>query len=206
MMAVKRQFTILILMIAATGLFASSSEVYIRPSVLGMYETNVFAFPEAEMTSGGSFKRAGLGGYLTVDTFFSPDARTGLSFSMLYNHPLWSDSKAFDDDSTWVLSMDPTLSFAAGAMFRAQLGIVDLGLALRLSFSSIDLFKDSLQMGLQVEPYVFVPLGSEHVLLNIGFVYDAHLYDFLLHDDEHYYRSDYFMLTFGGYAGVAVKL
>ena len=188
-MAVKRLFAILILMIAATGLFASSSEVYIRPSVLGMYETNVFAFPEAEMTSGGSFKRAGLGGYLTVDTFFSPDARTGLSFSMLYNHPLWSDSKAFDNDSTWVLSMDPTLSFAAGAMFRAQLGIVDLGLALRLR-----------------EPYVLVPLGSEHVMLNLGFVYDAHFYDFMLHDEEHYYRSGYFMLSFGGYIGLTCKI
>ena len=205
-MTVKRLFTILILMIAATGLFASSSEVYIRPSVLGMYETNVFAFPEAEMTSGGAFKRAGLGGYLTVDTFFSSDARTGLSFSMLYNHPLWSGSEAFDNDSTWVLSMDPTLSFAAGAMFRAQLGIVDLGLALRLSFSSIDLFKDSLLMGLQVEPYVLVPLGSELVMLNFGFVYDAHFYDFLLHDEEYYYRSGYFMLSFGGYIGLTCKI
>lgn len=205
-MAVKRLFPILILIIAAAGLFASSSEVYIRPAVLGMYETNVFAFPEPDMDDGGRFKRAGLGAYLSVDTFFSPQARTGLSFSMLYNHPLWSGSEAFDSDSIWVLSMDPTLSFAVGPMFRAQLGAVDFGLALRLSFSSTDLFENSLLMGVQVEPYVLVPLGDEHVMLNLGFVYDAHFYDFLLHDEEHYYRSGYFMLSFGGYIGLTCKI
>ena len=184
----------------------ADAEVFIRPAVLGSYETNVFSLPEPEMKAGGKFKRAGLGAWLDVDTFLSPEGRTGLSVSIMYSHPLWNGSAMDGPDSAWVMSTEPTLSFAIGAMFRAQLGVVDFGLAMRASFASTELFQESLLLGLQVEPYIMLPLGSDDVLLSVGFVYDAHLYDFLLHDDEHYYRSDYFMLTFGGYAGVAVKL
>lgn len=195
-----------IFMLASASCWAEA-EVYIRPAIFSSYETNVFSLPEPEMKDGGKFKRAGLGAYLDVDAFLSPEGRTGLSLSFMYSHPLWTGSKMDGNaDSSWVMSTDPTLSFAIGALFRAQLGVVDFGLALRASFASTELFNESLLLGLQVEPYIMLPIGSGDVLLSMGFVYDAHLYDFLLHDDEHYYRSDYFMLTFGGYAGVAVKL
>ena len=171
------------------------------------YETNVFSDPLPRDNEKGYLQRTGLGGYLDVDYFFSEDGKTALSFSFLYSHPVSSRTRIYGTEplDEWVLTEDPSIFFSFGPMFRAQLGSVDFGVAIRASIGSINLFRDSVNLSLQVEPFVTVPLGSENWNLSAGMIYNAHFYDFLLGDTENIYRKDFFLLTLGGYIGIAYR-
>ena len=197
----------LVLVISAAALFAA--ELYLRPNFVATYDTSVFSSPLPKRENAAYMKRTGLGLYFDADFFLHDDSRAGLSLSFLYSEPVKIDNVIVGtpDDSAyyWVYTQDPDLYFAIGPMFRAQLGPVSLGIAIRAEVGSNNLFTDSLNLGVQVEPYIMVPLGTESWQLSAGLLYDAHFYDFLLQDEEHYYRPDYFLLTVGGYIGITYK-
>lgn len=210
----RKILTVLVLAFVTVGSLSAGMEFYLRPSFIVTYDTNVFSDPLPHYTvQTGLIQRTGLGLFLDNDVFFSESGKAGLSISFLYGHPVrteaWieNEGKIGDDnnDGMWVFEAAPSLYFATGPMFRAQLGGVDIGIALRLSIGSINLFKDSFNLGLQAEPYVMIPLGSESWKLNVGFLYDAHFFDFLLDDPQSIYRDRYFLLTIGGYVGISYK-
>ena len=178
----RKILTVLVLAFVTVGSLSAGMEFYLRPSFIVTYDTNVFSDPLPHYTvQTGLIQRTGLGLFLDNDVFFSESGKAGLSISFLYGHPVrteaWieNEGKIGDDnnDGMWVFEAAPSLYFATGPMFRAQLGGVDIGIALRLSIGSINLFKDSFNLGLQAEPYVMIPLGSERWKLNVGFLYDA---------------------------------
>lgn len=209
----KRLIIFLSVLVLALSSLSASGELFLRPGFLVTYETNVFSDPlpiykESNKEDGkGYLQRTGLGGYLDVDYFFSEDGKTALSFSFLYSHPVSSRTRIYGNSAfaEWVLTEDPSIFFSFGPMFRAQLGSVDFGVAIRASIGSINLFRDSVNLSLQVEPFVTVPLGSENWNLSAGMIYNAHFYDFLLGDTENIYRKDFFLLTLGGYIGIAYR-
>lgn len=206
----RKILTVLVLVFVTVGSLSAGMEFYLRPSFIVTYDTNVFSDPLPHYTvQTGLIQRTGLGLFLDNDVFFSEGGKTGLSVSFLYSHPVqtdaWIVNETNGDEGRWVLETEPSLYFATGPMFRAQFGGVDIGIALRLSIGSINLFKDSFNLGLQAEPYVMIPLGSESWKLNVGFLYDAHFFDFLLDDPQSIYRDRYFLLTIGGYVGISYK-
>lgn len=230
----RRLFLIVMLVVFFIASLSAGAEFYLRPNFLVSYDTNVFSDPlpkyeentyeERQFT--GFLKRTGLGLFLDMDVFFSESGRTGLSVSFLYGHPISTEAWVVEGekklptgnnaeekinaipikDGTWVLdSTEPSLYFAIGPMFRGKLGGVDIGIAVRASAGSVNLFKDSVNLGLQIEPYIMVPLGSDHWKLSAGLLYDAHFFDFLLNSKDKIYRDDYFLLTLGGYVGITYR-
>lgn len=207
----RRFFSVLVVALVALSSLEAGMELYIRPNFAVTYDTNVFSDPLPKYTQEtGLLQRTGIGFYFDTDLFFAEGGRTGLSLSFLYSHPV--DSHAWiipgdsdNDNDTWVFTEEPSIFIAYGPMFRGRVGLVDLGIALRVSVGSINLFNDSMNLGLQAEPYVMMPLGSENWLLSAGFLFDAHFYDFLFHEPHEFYRNGYFMLTIGGYVGITYR-
>lgn len=214
----RKVLTIMVVLLAFASSLYAGLELYLRPNFIVTYDTNVFSDPlpryEADT---GLLQRTGVGLFLDTDLFFREGGSTGLSLSFLYSHPV--DSHAWivegtgtgeDDadrvnDGRWVFTQDPSIYFAIGPMFRGEVGRASLGIAVRASVGSINLFSDSVNLGVQIEPYLMVPVGHDDWLLSAGFVYDAHFYDFLLNDPAHIYRTDYFLLTIGGYVGITYR-
>ena len=209
----RRLFLIVMLVVFSIASLSAGAEFYLRPNFLATYDTNVFSDPLPKYTTQtGLIKRTGLGLYLDSDVFFAENGRTGLSISFLYSQPVkteaWLVEEGKGDDldaGRWVLNTEPSLYFAIGPMFRGKLGGVDIGIAVRASAGSINLFKDSVNLGLQIEPYIMVPLGSDHWKLSAGLLYDAHFFDFLLNSEAKIYRDRYFLLTVGGYVGITYR-
>lgn len=223
----KSLLTLLISLIAITAVSASP-EFYIRPNFLVTYDTNVFSSPLPQtsldedhfsqsswLNSPEYIKRWELGLFLDTDIFFASDGITGLSVSFMMNAPIASTSyERHKNDVTDLIDykkrnsldeQDPAFSFGIGPIFRGQLGKTDLGIAIRLSAGSYNLFRNSFNLGLQVEPYLLVPISEQHWFFSCGFVFDAHFYNFLIGDPEKIYTDYFFRLTVGGYAGFAFR-
>lgn len=200
--------TTILLLLFSLSLWAGG-EVFLRPNFLVSYDTNVFSDPIPKVGDTGYLKRLGLGLYLDADYFFSEEGRTALSLSFLYSQPVRTETQIVgsnqDGKNDWIFSEQPDLYFAFGPMFRGQVGPVDLGIAIRLSVGSISVFDGNVNLGVQIEPYIMVPLFSDHWYLCAGFLYDAHFYDFLLDGSDQIYRDGYFLLTLGGYVGVTYR-
>ena len=202
---------LMISLILVAGSCFATAQVYLRPAFFAGYETNVFSDPLPQYTVGGSYiQRTGVGFTLNTDFFFKEDSRTGLSLSFMYSHPVQTDAWTTanleeNPEAGWVFADKPSLYFALGPVFRADLDVVELGIAIRASVGSVNLFENSVNLGVQFEPYILVPLVSEHWMFNAGLIFDAHFYDFLLDSVSQYYRTEYFMMTLGGYVGITYR-
>ena len=170
---------LMISLILVAGSCFATVQVYLRPAFFAGYETNVFSDPLPQYTAGGSYIQ-----------------RTGVGFTLNIEE---------NPEAGWVFADKPSVYFALGPVFRAALDVVELGIAIRASVGSVNLFESSVNLGVQFEPYILVPLVSEHWMFNAGLIFDAHFYDFLLDSVSQYYRTEYFMMTLGGYVGITYR-
>lgn len=211
---------ILILLILSISLSLSATTMYLKFNGEYSYDTNVFSNPLPKNPSDSGFienadylKRHNFGFNFSFDTFFSQDSRTGLSISAAFRLPAHSDSYKAEGDinGDWEYVHRDSLSeqklamyLGIGPTFRAKIGIVDLGIALRGSIGSYDFFKSGIVVGVQAEPYMNLFLNDDSFIA-FGFVYDAHLMKFV-YDDTEKYQKNYMMLTAGAYFGIGIQI
>ena len=213
----KRLLTfIFILSIAFT---LSSATMYFRYGEEYAYDTNAFSSPlpknaDADYLKKADFlKRHNYGTNFAFDTFFTEDARTGLSISCAFRMPVKSTSfkPEGDFDVSWeyvkrdsLSEQDMAMFFGIGPVFRAKLGMVDLGISIRGSVGSYHFFKDGIITGLQAEPYINLNINDSS-FLSFGLVYDAHIMKYI-YSKTNWYEENYFMLTAGAYVGIGIKV
>ena len=165
--------------------------------------------------------RVDLGGSIRADMYFDEDAITGLSLYFSMRYPFWrktitphaisSDGSmieegGFTEDGAWeyVETTDtswgvPAFYFSLGPAFRYQMGIADIGVDVRLSVGSRNLF-ESIELGLSVEPFLHVAF-DENYFFAFSFNYDAHFYNFIK-NDRYIYEPNFFKLSLSAHIGV----
>lgn len=218
--------TIIALLALAAPLGAASFEV--RASGLLTMTTNAFSDPlPKQSTSSGwngdewlstiEYLRRFDGGLsLTFDIRPQEDSRTGLSLSFQWGRAFksttWEPSQRDDYDSAWnwvardsLSDQDDAIFFGIGPVFTATFPEIYLSLAIRASVGSFNLFQDSVAVGLQMEPVISVPCFGSDFLLTAGLTFTAHFWDFLIHDDVHWYTPEFFMMSLGAHVGFAIR-
>lgn len=219
----KKLITVLFLIAISTVLFASPS-TYFKVVYDISYDSNVYSEPlpryaDANWLNGKVtepyFKRLNHGISLTVDQYFSPKGRTGLSINAKIGNAFKCDDFIPEGDfnsATWEYVKHDGLAdeklkvfLSIGPIFRAQFGKFDLGIALRGSAGSFDLFVDGVIVGIQAEPYVNV-FFNDSIFLNVGAYFDAHLmYLYTKHEDL-WFKDGYTAISMGAFVGVGIKL
>ena len=158
--------------------YISAVEVNLNLLAIRSSETNIFSDPLPQNGSNDFLKgvmekpyldRTDYGIKADADLFFIPESRTGLSFSFTYSHPVSAtetypvadDGTSFDDKepAKWhyeqrdaISSQHDKLSFALGPVFRFRYSAVEIGSAVRFSFSTYNFF-DSFTFGVEAQPY-----------------------------------------------------
>lgn len=210
----KKVKVLLLLVLTVLPLGAAGLDVYLRPSFNLDLDMNAFSDPlpsEAQANEWvkdvGYFRTWNAGASLAGELFFSSESRLGLSISAHIDFPWkqdhWQwDTHVYDEMWDW---LDPTLFFSLGPVFRVQFSWCELMIGIRASVGSFNLFQDSVNLGIRIDPSILIPLGTERVMMNVGLSYDAHFYDFLLDDEDKIYTDGYFVLTCGAYVGLAFK-
>ena len=220
----KKTIAVILLAVMALLSISASPVIYLRGGYLADYSSNVYSEPLPKYASESwlnnkiidpYFKRCDMGGIGIQDIYFSQDGRTGLSFSIELTKPTGSDHFIPAGDfssSTWTYEKKDVLSethrkmfVGAGPVFRAKLGPVDLGAAVRASFGSFDKFSDAIIVGVQVEPYINL-FFSDSFFLTGGAFYDAHLMYLYTNNRDKWFKEGYTSMTFGAYIGLGVKI
>ena len=219
----KKLFTLLFL-ISITALLFASPSMYFKASYDISYDSNVYSEPlpryaEASWLNNKVnepyFKRYNHGISLTEDQFFSPTGRTGLSFNVKIGNAFKCDEFVPEGDfssATWEYvkrdgkaDTKMKIFMSLGPIFRAQFGPFDLGLAIRGSVGSFDLFKDGVIVGVQAEPYVNL-FVSKTVFFTVGAYYDAHLMYFYTNDEKNWFKDGYTSTSMGAFVGLGIKI
>lgn len=219
-----KKFITLLFLISISTLLFSSPSMYFKASYDISYDSNVYSEPlprYADATwlnnkvNEPYFKRYNHGISLTEDQFFSPTGRTGLSLNVKMGKAFKCDEFIPEGDfssATWEYVKHDGLSdekmkifMSIGPIFRAQFGPVDLGIALRGSVGSFDLFKDGVIVGVQAEPYINVFLTNT-LFLNAGVYYDAHLMYFYTNDENNWFKDGYTSISMGAFIGLGIKI
>ena len=220
----KKTIAIFLLSVIAVISVSASPVIYLRGGYLADYSSNVYSEPlprYADSTwltnkvNDPYFKRNDIGGIGIQDIYFSQDGRTGLSFSIEITKPTGSYNfipTGEFSSATWTYEEKDVLSstsrklfFGVGPVFRAKLGPVDLGAAVRASFGSLDRFRDAIVAGVQVEPYVNW-FFTDSFFLTAGAFYDAHLMYLYTNNNQKWFKEDYTSMTFGAYIGLGLKI
>ncbi len=210
---------LLVLSSAVLGLAAAPS-FSVRASYLLSYDTNVYSNPMVRYGDAGwlegkvkdpYIKRWNNGINADFTLFFSPVSKMGLSLGFS-NGWAYSDKKYIPEQETsgswdyWSYKeydnedSSMRMFFSVGPTFRAMFGPLDLGIVIRGSVGSYDLFKEYIIAGIQAELYMnyFIAKGF---FVTGGVFYDAHLMEFYLHNDSSWYKANYTMMTIGPYIG-----
>lgn len=210
---------LLVLSSAVLGLAAAPS-FSVRASYLLSYDTNVYSNPMVRYGDAGwlegkvkdpYIKRWNNGINADFTLFFSPVSKMGLSLGFS-NGWAYSDKKYIPEQETsgswdyWSYKeydnedSSMRMFFSVGPTFRAMFGPLDLGIVIRGSVGSYDLFKEYIIAGVQAELYMncFIAKGF---FVTGGIFYDAHLMEFYLHNDSSWYKANYTMMTIGPYIG-----
>ena len=168
----------------------SAVEVNLNLLAIRSSETNIFSDPLPQNGSNDFLKgvvekpyldRTDYGVKADADLFFIPESRTGLSFSFTYSHPVSAtetypvadDGTSFDDKeepAKWhyeqrdaLSSQHDKLSFALGPVFRFRYSAVEIGSAVRFSFSTYNFF-DSFTFGVEAQPYFKAYFNSSRLM------------------------------------------
>ena len=218
----KRIFVIFVFAFIGCGfIFSISPAVYLKGAYMYSFDTNVYSDPLVKYAypdwlewrvKNPYEKRYNNGFLLEGDVFFSPKARTGLSVSIDAGFA-YKDNRFIPEgdfyniwnyrDFDGMEFVKPKLFFGFGPVFRAEMGIVDLGVSLRCSLGSYDYEVDDIVFGIIAEPYINI-FVTDNIFITSGFHYDAHLMSFHLNSDTEIFNKDYSMITVGGYIGVGV--
>lgn len=210
-----------ILFVLVFALFASPS-FSVRASYLFSYDTNVYSDPMVKYGDSNWLKWRAANPYVKrlnnginsdMTIFFSEGSNTGLSLGFsngwafrdkLYipepddgsttNWDYWS-YKEYDNPSSTM-----RMFFSLGPTFRAMFGPLDLGIILRASLGSYDLFKEYIIAGIQAELYMNYYIANGFFITG-GVFYDAHLMKFYLHNESKWYEENYTMMSVGPYIG-----
>lgn len=218
---------ILMLILGVPALFSGS--FYLQTEIESSLDTNIFSYPLVQNADAGYleyrsghpfFYRFDLGFGIKSNMFFKND-RVGLSLGANARFPLFSRSYVPStgeagwaeaaESGNWhyekydsLKSQMPYISFSIGSAFRFKPGRVsELGLAIRPSISSYDLFQ-SFEIGLQVDGFANF-IFEENYYFTIGLSYEAHLMKFVRSLSE-IYEENYFTLSVVPYLGFGLKL
>ncbi len=207
-------------MIFTSALFASPN-IYIQGDFDAIYTTNVFSNPLPKSVDNAwlqnkienpFIKRLDIGGSISTSLFFSNEGRTGLSAKIRIGKPIKAvetrpNSTDYTSDWNYVSnkSTNQKLSIIGsfGPIFRAQLGPVDLGIAIRANIGTLNLGDKSLIVGLQAEPYINWFFTS-YTYISAGLTYDAHIMRFI-EDENKYYEEHFFMSSLTPFIGLGIK-
>lgn len=220
----KKALSVLFILAIISVSLTAAPVIYLRGGFLTDYSSNVYSDPLPKYADSGwlnnkindpYFKRLDIGGIGVQDIYFSKDGRTGLSFSLELTKSIKSRNYIPTGDfnsSEWtyqakdVLSSTPKKMFiGVGPVFRAKIGPVDLGAAIRLSLGSFNKFNDGIIAGVQVEPYVNW-FFTDSFFLTAGAFYDAHLMYFFINNSQNWFKEGYTSITIGAYLGVGIKI
>ena len=222
----KRYITLILILLTA---FTISASPVIKTSINldYSYDSNVYSEPLPQFDKGGGWlswksthpfmKKHSIGASANLDLFFTETARTGLSFAIAMKVPLASTTitpvslgTPGDFTGNWEyvfedsLESQKTAVFAGfGPVFNAQLGIVDLGCAIRLSIGGYDYIESEVILGLQAEPYLNVYMMDD-LYFNLKLTYDAHLMRFV-DNDKYLYEQHYQMFTLAPSIGIGYR-
>lgn len=207
-----------LILLFSSSLFASMT-FYVKEAPFYVYDTNVFSDPFVQYADESFLqwaqnhpylKRHSAGTYTEFDFLFKENARVGLSTAINFGWPIIAETYVPDGDLSgdWEYKKEDAFSIqdvsmfvSIGPLFRVAFGIMEAGVAVRLSFGSYESFINDLVLGVQIDPYlnIFVQNGF---FLTVGVHYDAHLFLFFLHDPVSIYQDNYVMMGIGGYVGV----
>lgn len=215
----RRACLFLFVLLCAVALSASPS-YSIRASYLLSYDTNVYSNPMvrygdanwlSNKVNDPYIKRWNNGINADLTLFFSPSSKAGLSIGfdngwaysdkkyipVQENEGSWDywDYKEYDNDDSHMRTF-----FSIGPTFRAMFGPIDLGIVVRGSVGTYDLFKEYIIAGVHAELYMSYFIANGFFITG-GLLYDAHLMEFYLHNDSSWYKANYTMMTIGPYIG-----
>ena len=202
------------LMILSASVLNSDPMMYLRVAAEGSYLTNAFSDPlpvnasESYLEDIEFIKRWNVSPSISFDTFFDDSNPAGLSFNSVFRFPVSSETIVHDGSS--YVSHDSLseqkigIFLGIGPLFRGRFGIVDVGLALRVSLGSYDYFTTGIVVGIEAEPFLNVNV-SEHFYLSLGLKYDAHLMKFLDADSSNIYEDGFIMMTAGCVVGLGAR-
>lgn len=211
----KTILTLLLMLLSSSLLLSSKASYYLQMGYEAGYVTNIYSYPLPQngneswllwRKENPFIERVDAGFSIKSHIFFSPEDRTGLSFSLGFHEPLFvketiptgdfsEDWQYYSYDALEKHKLDVTFGF--GPIFRARFAFVDLGVALRLTLGTYDY--ESLLLGVQSEPYINFFI-HENAYVSAGFNFDFHLMRFI--DDEiRIYDEDFSLLGARAYVG-----
>ena len=194
-----------------TNVFSSPLPQYEEPDAEG----NLHWFPwRAENPF---LKMHSVGISFTFDIYPDNGARTGFSSYIGLKVPFKATSitpvAKEPGNFTWkweYVEADSTkeqtvaLFAGIGPVFKTDLGLFDLGIALRLSFGAYDLTAHELIMGLQAEPFWNLKF-TDSFYLNVKMTYDIHMMKFWTNSTTEIYDEHYHMLSVAPSIGIGFR-
>lgn len=208
-------------------LLSSSFAMEMSLDLMGFWskETNIFSSPLPQNGSNSFLQgvvdhpyldRVDYGAKLDFSLFFHSGDRTGLSFSFAYGHaveaietiPVAENGGDFssDDPVDWhyesydaLSTQRDKLAFGAGAVFRCNFSIMEMGSPVRAVITTFDFF-DTFNLGIEAAPYIKVYF-TDWLSIMTGLSFTAHIFHFI-DSDTVFYETNYTQISLTPFIGI----
>lgn len=218
----KRVLSVIAFLILMFPLFSSSdNSQYFDLTYLWIVDSNVTSYPLPVNVSSSWLSERVDNPFLTNysngfafswSTFFSSEARTGLTLGLTWALPYFSKSTkpvgSFSEtDGSWAYESYNSLPeqfarlfFSIGPVFRAKIKSFDFGIHLRLAIGTYNYFKEAFILGLEASPYMnwFI---NDSFYIKGGLEYQGNFIRLFLDNPNKIYDEHYLMTSLGAYIG-----